>query len=144
MSSDQRPTKTPEENLKEGKEEMANIEPDNEVSESDVKIARKRAKKTGLPEDVALHARWVQKNTEKAGELFQEFQYRLALLGHVIEGKLSFTDAGITPKISFRPLLDKGEMQTIQSRLEVLRLKKKHEGQDNKVDHLKSENNAKN
>lgn len=76
------------------------------LSLSEIKIAKKRAKKQGKSIDSAMHEMRLEKNAPKVEELFTDFQNNLAALGFRIAATLRNTPAGIFPKLDVLPVTE--------------------------------------
>ena len=75
-----------------------------ELDEGDKKIAKKRAKKHGIPQEVAEEGRRQEKSIKIVQELTNEYNAKLNELGFVLEAVLKFSPKGIKPGFDLRPM----------------------------------------
>lgn len=75
-----------------------------ELDEGDKKIAKKRAKKHGIPQEVAEDGRRQEKSIQIVQQLTNEYNAKLNELGFVLEAVLKFDPKGIKPGFDLRPM----------------------------------------
>lgn len=84
--------------------EMMSSVQQEELTEEDKKIAKKRAKKLNITPELAEEARRQEKNVKLVHQLTQEYDTKLKELGFVLKPKLIVTAEGIKPGFDLRPM----------------------------------------